>query len=104
MDKTYDIIIIGAGASGIFAATQIDKSKSILVIDANEKKLRKLLVSGGGRCNFTNINASKDYYQSQNPKFCISALKKFTPKEQSGMRATEQEKVSKQDKRISQNL
>ena len=79
MDKTYDIIIIGAGASGIFAATQIDKNKSILIIDANEKKLRKLLISGGGRCNFTNINASASYYASSNPKFCISALKQFTP-------------------------
>jgi len=79
MNQIYDVIIIGAGASGIFAATQIKKDKSVLVIDANEKKLRKVFVSGGGRCNFTNVNASSNYYTSNNPKFCISALKSFTP-------------------------
>ena len=65
MEKVYDIIIIGAGASGIFAATQISQDKSVLVIDASDKKLRKVFVSGGGRCNFTNTNTSEQYYQSQ---------------------------------------
>jgi predicted Rossmann fold flavoprotein len=100
MDKTYDIIIVGAGASGIFAATQIDSSKSVLVIDANEKKLRKLFVSGGGRCNFTNINASKDYYASNNSKFCISALRQFTPQDFIDM--VEEDKIPYSEKHMGQ--
>ncbi|MCV6599378.1 MAG: NAD(P)/FAD-dependent oxidoreductase [Alphaproteobacteria bacterium] len=79
MEKIYDVIIIGAGASGCFCASQISSDKSVMIIDANEKKMRKVFVSGGGRCNFTNVNANEKYYLSNNNKFCISALKQFSP-------------------------
>ena len=74
----YDLIIIGAGASGIMAAASALKdNKTVLVIDNQEAPLRKVKISGGGRCNFTNLDMSADHYISENPHFVKSALKQF---------------------------
>jgi predicted Rossmann fold flavoprotein len=74
----YDLIIIGAGASGIMCALQAAKrGKKVVIVDHQPKPAQKLLISGGGNCNFTNLNISAENYLSQNPNFCISALKRF---------------------------
>lgn len=76
--KKHDLIIIGAGASGIMAAISALKcNKTVLVIDNQDTPLRKVRISGGGRCNFTNIDMSADHYVSKNPHFIKSVLTQF---------------------------
>ena len=76
----YDAIIIGAGASGLFCAINVAKhGKSVLVIDHANKAGKKILMSGGGRCNFTNLNVEACHFISQNHHFVRSALSQFTP-------------------------
>ena len=75
-----DIIIIGAGASGMMCAIESGKrGRSVLVLDHASKIGKKIRISGGGNCNFTNINTSHTNYLSNNPHFCKSALSRFTP-------------------------
>lgn len=75
-----DVIIIGAGAAGLMCAIEAGKrGKRVLVLEHAEKVGKKILISGGGRCNFTNIFASADNYLSANPNFCKSALARYTP-------------------------
>ncbi|NHH85945.1 NAD(P)/FAD-dependent oxidoreductase [Cobetia sp. MB87] len=77
---TYDVIIIGAGAAGLMcAATTGYQGKRVLVLDHANKAGKKILMSGGGRCNFTNLDAGPANFFSRNPHFCISALKRYTP-------------------------
>ena len=78
--KHYDTIIIGAGASGLKAAHELQKrGKNALIIDMGEKPARKVAISGGGNCNFTNTNADYTHYFGQNPQFVRSGLAQFTP-------------------------
>lgn len=80
MSKTADVVIIGAGASGLMcAATAGYQGKSVLLLDHSDKPAKKVLMSGGGRCNFTNLNTTPANFLSANPHFCISALKRYTP-------------------------
>jgi len=77
-----DVIIIGAGASGLFCAAECGKrGRSVLVLDHADRTCSKVLVSGGGRCNFTNLNVSAEHYLSANAHFCRSALARFTPQD-----------------------
>ncbi len=80
-DKTNhhpDVIIIGAGASGLMCAIEAAKrGREVLVLDHANKAGKKILMSGGGRCNFTNLDVSAENYISRNPHFCKSALKRF---------------------------
>jgi len=77
-----DVIIIGAGASGLLCAIECGKrGRSVLVIDHVERTGSKIRVSGGGRCNFTNLNVTPDHYLSRNSHFCTSALARFTPRD-----------------------
>lgn len=79
MSSTYDVIIIGAGAAGLMCAIEAGKrGRRVWLIDHMEKIAEKIRISGGGRCNFTNIHASSDCFLSQNPHFCKSALKRYT--------------------------
>ena len=79
MSKHYDVIIIGAGAAGLMCAIEAGKrGRSALIIDHSKKPAEKIRISGGGRCNFTNIYASPDNYLSQNLHFCKSALSRYT--------------------------
>lgn len=78
--STFDVIIIGAGASGLFCAFHAAKyGKKTLVIDHANKAGKKILMSGGGRCNFVNTNVSAHNFISQNPHFVRSALSRFSP-------------------------
>ncbi len=80
MAQTFDLVIIGAGAAGLMcAATAGYQGRSVLVIDHANKAGKKILMSGGGRCNFTNLSSTPANFFSQNPNFCISALKRYTP-------------------------
>lgn len=79
--KTYDVIIVGAGAGGLMAATQLCKrKKSVLIIDMGDTPARKIAVSGGGNCNFTNLKADYTHYFGKNPRFVCSGLAQFSPK------------------------
>ena len=74
-----DVIIIGAGAAGLMAAATAGyRGKSVTVVDMGKKPGRKILISGGGRCNFTNENASAENYLCQNPHFAKSALSRYS--------------------------
>jgi len=74
-----DVLILGAGAAGLMcAATAGYRGKSVIVVDMGKKPGRKILISGGGRCNFTNENASPENYLCQNPHFVKSALSRYT--------------------------
>ena len=78
MDR-YDVVVLGAGAAGMMCAAEAGKrGRSVLVIDHAAKPGEKIRISGGGRCNFTNLHAAPANYISQNPSFCISALRRYT--------------------------
>lgn len=79
---TYDAIIIGGGAAGLFCAITAGKrGRKVLVIEHNAEVGRKIIISGGGRCNFTNLTVTADNFVSQNPHFCKSALANYTPQD-----------------------
>ena len=76
--KNPDVIIIGGGAAGLFCAfTAAQRGQSILVLDSSNKVGKKILMSGGGRCNFTNLDITPENYLCNNPHFCISALNRY---------------------------
>ncbi|MGM0569481.1 NAD(P)/FAD-dependent oxidoreductase [Marinobacter sp.] len=82
MTKNFDVVIVGAGAAGLMcAATAGYRGRRVLVIDRAAIPARKILMSGGGRCNFTNLNSTPANFLSDNPHFCISALKRYTPQD-----------------------
>ncbi len=98
---SYDVIIIGAGAAGLFCAAEAGKRKKrVLVIEHEEKVGKKILISGGGRCNFTNMYASPENYISQNPHFCKSALARYTQHDFIGL--VEQYKIAYHEKKLGQ--
>jgi len=77
--RRYDVVILGAGAAGLFCGVEAARrGRSVLVVDHARRPGEKIRISGGGRCNFTNIHASPANFLSANPHFCISALKRFT--------------------------
>ena len=79
MSIKYDVIIIGAGAAGMMSAIEAGKrGRKVLLVDHYKKIGEKIRISGGGRCNFTNINANPSKFLSQNPKFVRSALSQYT--------------------------
>jgi predicted Rossmann fold flavoprotein len=79
MTKKYDVIIIGAGAAGMMSAIEAGKrGRKVLLVDHAKKIGEKIRISGGGRCNFTNINTHPSKFISNNPKFAISALSQYT--------------------------
>ena len=79
MSTTTDVIIIGAGAAGLFcAARTAAEGRSVRILDHANKAGKKILMSGGGRCNFTNYYIEPTCYLSQNPHFCKSALSRYT--------------------------
>jgi predicted Rossmann fold flavoprotein len=79
MSIQYDVIIVGAGAAGMMSAIEVGKrGRKVLLVDHYKKIGEKIRISGGGRCNFTNINTNPNKFLSQNPKFVRSALSQYT--------------------------
>jgi predicted Rossmann fold flavoprotein len=76
----FDVVVVGAGAAGMMCAIEAGKrGRRVLVVDHAETAGEKIRISGGGRCNFTNVHAAPENFLSQNPRFCISALRRYTP-------------------------
>jgi|TARA_B100001094_G_scaffold118093_1_gene113879 predicted Rossmann fold flavoprotein len=76
--KGFDVVVIGGGAAGLFCAlTAGQRGRSVLVLDSSNKVGKKILMSGGGGCNFTNLDIRPENYLSNNPHFCISALNRY---------------------------
>ncbi|MDB5455003.1 MAG: aminoacetone oxidase family FAD-binding enzyme, partial [Caulobacter sp.] len=79
---TYDVVVLGAGAAGMMCAIEAGKrGRSVLVVDHATAPGEKIRISGGGRCNFTNIHTAPANFLSANPKFCVSALRRYTPRD-----------------------
>lgn len=82
----FDVAIIGAGAAGMMcAAVAGQRGRRVVLIDHAGKLAEKIRISGGGRCNFTNVGAGPQHYLSQNPHFCRSALSRYTPQDFIGL-------------------
>jgi predicted Rossmann fold flavoprotein len=78
----YDVVVLGAGAAGMMCAIEAGKrGRSVLVLDHADAAGEKIRISGGGRCNFTNMRTAPEHFLSDNPRFCISALRRYTPKD-----------------------
>src|SRR5690606_17673167 len=80
----FDVVILGAGAAGLMAGIEAgQRGRRVLVVDHARDPGEKIRISGGGRCNFTNVNAThvlgRERFLSQNPRFALSALSRFTP-------------------------
>ncbi|MGM0422183.1 MAG: NAD(P)/FAD-dependent oxidoreductase [Pseudomonadota bacterium] len=79
MLQNYDVVIAGAGAAGLMCAIEAGKrGRSVLLLDHAKKPAEKIRISGGGRCNFTNLHCGPDAFLSKNPHFCKSALRQYT--------------------------
>jgi predicted Rossmann fold flavoprotein len=82
MNETVDVLVIGAGAAGLMCAlTAGQRGRSVLVLERANKVGKKILMSGGGRCNFTNTGTTPANFLSANPHFCKSALARYTPQD-----------------------
>jgi predicted Rossmann fold flavoprotein len=78
----YDVVVLGAGAAGMMCAFEAGKrGRKVLLLEHGERVGRKILISGGGRCNFTNVGTKAENFLSENPHFAKSALARFTPKD-----------------------
>lgn len=101
VSKTQDVVVIGAGAAGLMCAiTAARRGRRVLVLERSNKVGKKILMSGGGRCNFTNLHVAPDRFLSANPHFCKSALSRYTQwdfiawVEQNGIEYFEKETVN----------
>jgi predicted Rossmann fold flavoprotein len=83
---TWDVVVIGAGAAGMMCAAEAGKrGRKVLVLESSKAPGEKIRISGGGRCNFTNLQASPAQFLSANPHFCISALSRYTQQDFIGL-------------------
>ncbi|HYM01858.1 MAG TPA: FAD-dependent oxidoreductase, partial [Stellaceae bacterium] len=77
--ETFDVAIVGAGAAGLMCAiTAGQRGRRVLLLEHNREPGAKILISGGGRCNFTNLEVGPENFLSANPHFCKSALSRYT--------------------------
>src|ERR671911_2565446 len=78
--RRYDVVIIGGGAAGLMCAIEAGKrGRRVLIIERSGQIGKKILISGGGRCNFTNLHVTAENFLSANPHFCKSALARYSP-------------------------
>jgi hypothetical protein len=99
--ERFDAIIVGAGAAGLMCAlTAGGRGRRVLLLERNEKPGAKILISGGGRCNFTNLEAPPERFVSANPNFCKSALSRFTP--QAFIAMVERHRIRYHEKKLGQ--
>jgi predicted Rossmann fold flavoprotein len=97
----FDVVIIGGGAAGLFCAIEAGKrGRKVLVIERNSQVGRKIIISGGGRCNFTNLHTSPDNFISANPHFSKSALARYKPED--FVRLVRQHKIEFYEKKLGQ--
>src|SRR5215472_14379769 len=97
----YDVIIMGAGAAGLMCAIEAGKrARSVLVIERNEAVAQKIRISGGGRCNFTNIYTTPEHFICGNPNFHKSALARYTPDD--FIRLVRQHRIAYHEKKLGQ--
>ncbi len=97
----FDVVVVGAGAAGLFcAAIAGQRGKRVLLLDHAPEPGAKIIISGGGRCNFTNMKVSAENFISQNPHFCKSALAGFTPQHFIAM--VEAHKIAYHEKHLGQ--
>ena len=82
MAERYDVVVLGAGAAGLFCAKEAgQRGRRVAVLEGAERIGKKILISGGGRCNFTNLHCKPENFLSANPHFAKSALARFTPED-----------------------
>ena len=82
MIHQFDVIVLGAGAAGLMCAIEAGKrGRKVAVLERSERAGKKILISGGGRCNFTNLHCRPENFLSANPHFCKSALARYTPQD-----------------------
>lgn len=99
--KPCDVIVIGGGAAGLMCAIETGKrGRKVVVLEHNERLGKKILISGGGRCNFTNLNATPDNYLSRNPHFHKSALARYRPSDFIGL--VERHGIAYHEKKLGQ--
>src|SRR3954469_4914474 len=80
--NSHDVIILGAGAAGLMCAgVAVRRGRSVLLLEQARQPAEKIRISGGGRCNFTNLHTSPANFLSANPRFCHSALSGYTQRE-----------------------
>jgi predicted Rossmann fold flavoprotein len=97
----YDVIILGAGAAGLMCAIEAGKrGRRVLVLERGERIGRKILISGGGRCNFTNLDTRPENFLSANPHFAKSALARYTPA--AFVRLVEKHRIPYHEKKLGQ--
>src|SRR5438445_5286221 len=98
---THDVVIIGAGAAGLMCAIEAGKrGRSVAVLERNDAAGKKIRISGGGRCNFTNIYTAPENFISGNPNFHKSALSRFTPDD--FIRIVRRHRISYHEKKLGQ--
>ena len=101
MISKFDVVVIGAGAAGLFCAIEAGRrGRKVLVVERNSQVGRKIIISGGGRCNFTNIFTSPENFISTNPHFCKSALARYTPED--FIRLVKKHKIDFYEKKLGQ--
>src|SRR5262245_14296880 len=97
----FDVIIIGGGAAGLMCAIEAGRRKrSVLVLERNETVGKKIRISGGGRCNFTNIHTTPENFISANPHFSKSALAQYTP--ENFIRTVRRHRIAYHEKKLGQ--
>ena len=82
MTQNFDVLILGAGAAGLMCAIEAGKrGRRVAVLERSDRLGKKILISGGGRCNFTNLHCKPENFISANPHFAKSALARYTPED-----------------------
>src|SRR2546425_12367137 len=98
---TYDVVIIGGGAAGLMCAIEAGKrGRSVALLERNESVGKKIRISGGGRCNFTNIYTAPENFISGNANFHKSALSRFTPED--FIRTVRRHRIAYHEKKLGQ--
>ena len=101
MNRKYDVIILGAGAAGLMCAIEAGKrDRCVLVLERADRIGKKILISGGGRCNFTNLHTVPENFLSANPHFAKSALARYTPADL--VRLVEKHRIPYHEKKLGQ--
>jgi hypothetical protein len=101
VNQKWDVIILGAGAAGLMCAIEAGKSRRrVLVLERSDRIGKKILISGGGRCNFTNLHTGPDNFLSSNPHFAKSALARYTPAD--FIRLVEKHQITYHEKKLGQ--